>query len=345
MTTIRAAQGDRAAGGTDPLPRGGRGQADRLRPRLPGRRAPLGRGRRPRSPTASAASRRTGRWAPSRCAMKPDADLSPPGVAATIASLPRGARPRGRDDRRQRLRRRDVPGPGHPPPGADRPPRPDQLRHPRELPAGDLQGDAAAGEAAGRDGAARGAVPDRRRRPRAPSGPSPDTPIPAELIASWLEPGLHDRGVTRDLKKVTVGMNKRYTLEAAAEAARLRAADPARPGRRATSYFPISYAERLAAEAGNARIVEIPDAETFVPLDQPQRAGRGDRRSSRRRLRPQSEQAFPKFAKCRFFVRPGRESLRNPPTRTESYGQADLRPGPAQEHDGAAARRSLRRLR
>ena len=36
-------------------------------------------------------------------------------------------------------------------------------------------------------------------------------------------------------------------------------------------FFPIEYAERLAAEAGNARIVQIPDAKTFVPLDQPQR--------------------------------------------------------------------------
>ena len=99
-------------------------------------------------------------------AMKPDADLSPYGIAATIAELPRGARPRGRDDRRQRLRRRDVAGAGHPPPGADRPPRADQLRHPRELPAGDLQGDAAARQAAGRHGRAGGAVPDRRRRPR-----------------------------------------------------------------------------------------------------------------------------------------------------------------------------------
>ena len=36
-------------------------------------------------------------------------------------------------------------------------------------------------------------------------------------------------------------------------------------------YFPISYAERLAGEAGNAKLVEIPDAKTFVALDQPRR--------------------------------------------------------------------------
>jgi pimeloyl-ACP methyl ester carboxylesterase len=69
---------------------------------------------------------------------------------------------------------------------------------------------------------------------------------------------------------VTVGMNKRYTLEAAQK---LR--DSQLPilltWARGDKYFPISYAERLASEAGNARIVEIPDSKTFVPIDQPQR--------------------------------------------------------------------------
>jgi len=96
------------------------------------------------------------------------------------------------------------------------------------------------------------------------------TKVPAELIASWMRPATADSGVMHDLKKVTAGMNKRYTLEAAAK---LRNSDlPIRllwaPG---DKYFPISYAERLAGEAGNAEIVHIPDAKTFVPLDQPQR--------------------------------------------------------------------------
>jgi pimeloyl-ACP methyl ester carboxylesterase len=96
------------------------------------------------------------------------------------------------------------------------------------------------------------------------------TKIPAELIASWLQPATADSNVMHDLKKVTAGMNKRYTLAAAEK---LRNSDlPIRllwaPG---DKYFPISYAERLANEAGNADIVQIPDAKTFVPLDQPQR--------------------------------------------------------------------------
>lgn len=96
------------------------------------------------------------------------------------------------------------------------------------------------------------------------------TRIPDDLIASWLAPAVQDRGVLHDLKKVTVGMNKRYTLEAAAalRGSQLPILLTWAPG---DKYFPISYAERLAAEAGNARIVTIPDAKTFVALDQPER--------------------------------------------------------------------------
>jgi pimeloyl-ACP methyl ester carboxylesterase len=96
------------------------------------------------------------------------------------------------------------------------------------------------------------------------------TPIPAELVASWLSPSIHDRAVFRDLKKVTSGMDNRYTMEAAAKlrGSQLPILLTWAPG---DKYFPISYAERLAGEAGNARIVTISDAKTFVPLDQPQR--------------------------------------------------------------------------
>jgi pimeloyl-ACP methyl ester carboxylesterase len=100
------------------------------------------------------------------------------------------------------------------------------------------------------------------------------TKIPDELIASWMRPAVEDRAVMHDLKKVTAGMNKRHTLAAAEK---LRGSQlPIRllwaPG---DKYFPLSYAERLASEAGNAEIVEIPDAKTFVPLDQPQRVADG----------------------------------------------------------------------
>jgi pimeloyl-ACP methyl ester carboxylesterase len=79
-----------------------------------------------------------------------------------------------------------------------------------------------------------------------------------------------DAGVRHDLAKVTAGMNKRYTL-AAAEALRgsqLPILLAWAPGDR---FFPMRYPQRLAAEAANARIVEIADSRTFVPLDQPAR--------------------------------------------------------------------------
>jgi pimeloyl-ACP methyl ester carboxylesterase len=105
---------------------------------------------------------------------------------------------------------------------------------------------------------------------RAAFRPFAKTPIPPELVASWMAPSLHDPGIRHDAKKFTVGMNKRYTLEAAE---RLRSSDLPillawAPGDR---FFPLKYAERLASETSNARIVQIPDAKTFVPLDQPQR--------------------------------------------------------------------------
>lgn len=103
---------------------------------------------------------------------------------------------------------------------------------------------------------------------RAAFAPFSRAGIPRELVASWMAPATGVPGVMRDAKKVTAGMDKRFTL-AAAEAlrgSRLPILFAWAPGDR---FFPISYAERLASEVGNARIVEIADAATFVPLDQP----------------------------------------------------------------------------
>lgn len=96
------------------------------------------------------------------------------------------------------------------------------------------------------------------------------TRIPDELVASWMEPAKTDRAILRDAAKVTAGMNKRHTLAAAEKlrSSQLPILLTWAPG---DKYFPISYAERLAGEAGNAKLVRIPDAKTFVALDQPQR--------------------------------------------------------------------------
>ena len=104
---------------------------------------------------------------------------------------------------------------------------------------------------------------------RAAFKPFARTAIPPDLVTSWMAPSLHDPDVKRDTRKVTAGMNKRYTLEAAEK---LRGTELPilltwAPGDR---FFPMKYAQRLASETG-ARVVEIPDAKTFVPLDQPRR--------------------------------------------------------------------------
>lgn len=100
--------------------------------------------------------------------------------------------------------------------------------------------------------------------------PFAKTKIPRSLVASWMRPAAHDREIMRDLKKVTMGLNKSYTLAAAEKLSETK--PPLRllwaPGDKT---FPISYAERLADEVGNAEIVHIEDAKTFVPFDQPQR--------------------------------------------------------------------------
>lgn len=105
---------------------------------------------------------------------------------------------------------------------------------------------------------------------RAAFRPFTREPLPPELIASWMEPGFKDRAVRRDVKKVTAGMNKRYTLEAAEKlkSSELPVLLTWAPGDR---FCPLRYAKRLAEETPNARLVEIPDSRTFVPVDQPRR--------------------------------------------------------------------------
>jgi pimeloyl-ACP methyl ester carboxylesterase len=202
-------------------------------------------------------------------AMKPDADLSPPGIAATIASF------------LEALDLEDVTIVGNDSGGAM-----SQVlvtRHPERIgrlvltncdthenfppgifkampPLAKLPGGMLALSAPFRIGAVA----------RAAFKPFARSRIPAELIASWMEPAMREPGVMHDLKKATAGMNKRYTLEAAEKlrGSQLPILLTWAPG---DKYFPLSYAQRLAAEAGNARLVEIPDAKTFVALDQPQR--------------------------------------------------------------------------
>ena len=95
-------------------------------------------------------------------------------------------------------------------------------------------------------------------------------PEPAVMDAYFAPLG-DDPGVRRDLAKVLRGISNRYTLDAAR-------AFPSfvkpvllawAPGDRLI--FPIRYAHRLRHAFPNARLQEIPDSRTLVPEDQPAR--------------------------------------------------------------------------
>ena len=93
-------------------------------------------------------------------------------------------------------------------------------------------------------------------------------PLDPALADAWLEPSMRDADVKRDLRKFTIGMNKRHTLAAAERFPQLEL-----PVLLAWApedrFFKLSQAERLAQAIPGARIEQIEGAGTFVPLDQP----------------------------------------------------------------------------
>jgi len=95
-------------------------------------------------------------------------------------------------------------------------------------------------------------------------------PMDDEALRGYLAPFLADHGVRRDALKVLRGISNRQTIEAAE---RLRHFD--RPTLIAWApedrFFKLRFAERLASDIPNARLVRIEDSLTFVPEDQPER--------------------------------------------------------------------------
>jgi pimeloyl-ACP methyl ester carboxylesterase len=94
--------------------------------------------------------------------------------------------------------------------------------------------------------------------------------LPDEVTAAWVRPCQTDRGVRRDTAKVLVGVDSRYTSEAARK---LPGFD--RPVLLAWApedrFFPFAHARRLAELLPDARVEEVRDSYTFVPEDQPER--------------------------------------------------------------------------
>ena len=95
-------------------------------------------------------------------------------------------------------------------------------------------------------------------------------PIDDEMMRSFLRPIQTDRRIRDELAAVLRGVDKRHTLEAAKHFGTFE-----RPVLIAWAsedrFFKLSSAERLARDFPNARLEQIDDSLTFVPIDQPRR--------------------------------------------------------------------------
>jgi pimeloyl-ACP methyl ester carboxylesterase len=94
--------------------------------------------------------------------------------------------------------------------------------------------------------------------------------LPDELLDAWVQPFLADAGVRRDARRFLLAIDRDALLD---NTALLHDFD--RPVVIAWApedrFFPLEHARRLAAVFPKAQLVEIPDSRTFVSLDQPDR--------------------------------------------------------------------------
>lgn len=94
--------------------------------------------------------------------------------------------------------------------------------------------------------------------------------LDSETLEGWVRPMLEDDGVRRDSRKFGAGLDSRYTLDAAEKLGSLEIPVLLAWGED-DRYFKLELAERLAKLIPDSRLVRIPDAVTFVSLDQPER--------------------------------------------------------------------------
>lgn len=95
-------------------------------------------------------------------------------------------------------------------------------------------------------------------------------PIDGDVSARYLHSALTSPRIRRDTAKILAGIHPRYTLEAAR-----RLADFKKPVLLAWAtedrLFPADHARRMAAILPDARLEAIDDSYSFVPEDQPER--------------------------------------------------------------------------
>ena len=92
---------------------------------------------------------------------------------------------------------------------------------------------------------------------------------PTELLRSFVAPLINDRRIRRDALRFFGAADTRDTLAAAAKLPDLQIPALLVWGEDDT-LFPLSDAERLRASLADCTLVTVPDAKTFVPLDQPE---------------------------------------------------------------------------
>lgn len=95
-------------------------------------------------------------------------------------------------------------------------------------------------------------------------------PIDADQTRDWIDPPLTQSAVRRDLRKLFSQIKPRELADAGSRLDRFQKPvllcwAPKDP------FFRISHARRLVEVLPDARLVEIPDSRTFVPVDQPTR--------------------------------------------------------------------------
>jgi pimeloyl-ACP methyl ester carboxylesterase len=91
-----------------------------------------------------------------------------------------------------------------------------------------------------------------------------------DLVAAWVKPALTNRRVRKDLRRLTISLNRETTVRAAA-----RLPTFTKPALVAWSaddaFFPREDGERLADALPNGRLEVIENARTFSMIDQPDR--------------------------------------------------------------------------
>jgi pimeloyl-ACP methyl ester carboxylesterase len=112
-------------------------------------------------------------------------------------------------------------------------------------------------------------LPAARRAPMA-YGWLTKRPVPDEIIDAWVEPALSNPDVRRDLARALRAVDPEITL-AAAERLRTFERPVLIAWAREDRFFPLEHGRRLAALFPDARFVEVADSRTLVAEDQPER--------------------------------------------------------------------------